>query len=71
MTMNAISFLIDIFHLSVITHPESLKRMQYHTILINIFLADVSNTLIVRVFHSCYDFFLQLHCRVASSENPH
>mgnify|MGYP001794085694 CR=1 FL=1 len=55
--MNVISFLINIFHLSVITRLESLKGMQYRTILINISLADMTNTLIVGVFHSCYDFF--------------
>ena len=56
-TMSAISFLINIFHLSVITRLENLKGMQYRTILINISLADITNTFIVGVFHSCYDFF--------------
>ena len=56
--MNVISFLINIFHLSVITCLESLKGTQYRTILINISLADMTNTLIVAVFNSCYDFFI-------------
>ena len=58
LTMNAISFLINIFHLSVATRLESLKGMQYRTILINISLADMTNTLSMAVFNSCYDFFL-------------
>ena len=57
-TINAISFLINIFHLSVITRLESLKGTQYRTILINISLADMTNTLIVAVFNSCYDLFI-------------
>ena len=57
-TINTISFLINLFHLSVITRLESLKGTRYRHILINISLADMANTLIVTVFHSCYDFFL-------------
>ena len=58
LTMNTISFLINIFHLSVITRLESLKGTQYRTILINISLADMTNTLIVAIFNSCDDFFI-------------
>ena len=55
--MNTISFVINIFHLSVITRLESLKGTRYCTILINISLADMIKTLIVGIFHSFYDFF--------------
>ena len=57
-TTNVISFLINIFHLSVIIRLESVKGMQYRTILINVSPADMTNTLIVAVFNSCYDFFI-------------
>ena len=57
-TMNTISFLINIFHLSVITRLETLKGTQYRTILINISLADLVNTLMVAVLYPCYDFSL-------------
>ena len=58
LTMNAISFLVNIFHLSVTTRLETLKGTQYRTIIINISLANMSNTLIVTVFNcSCDDFF--------------
>ena len=59
-TMNAISYLINIFHLIVITRLESLKGTQYRTILINISLADLVNTLTMAVFYSCYDFFISI-----------
>ena len=59
-TMNAISFLINIFHLIVITCLESLKGTQYRHILINISLADMINTLVMAVFYSCYDFFIYI-----------
>ena len=59
-TMNAISFIINIFHLIVITRLESLKGTQYRHILINISLADLVNTLMMAVFYSCYDFFIYI-----------
>ena len=64
--MNVISFLINIFHLSVITCLESLKGTQYRTILINISLADMTNTLIVAVFDACYDFFIYYFIYIAT-----
>ena len=53
--MNALSFLIDIFHLIVIMSLESLKGMKYRVMLINISLAVMANT--VSVFLSWYNFF--------------
>ena len=57
-TMNTTSFLINIFHLVVITRLGSLKGTQYRTMLINISLADLANTLMVAVLYPCYDFFI-------------
>ena len=57
-TINVLSFLINLFHLSVIASLESLKGTRYRYILINISLSDMANTLVVAAFYSCYDFFL-------------
>ena len=60
-TINVISSLINVLHLHVITHLETLKGTQYRTIsqyLISISLADMTNTLIVAVFNSSDDFFI-------------
>ena len=70
LTMNAISLLVNIFHLSVITRLETLKGTQYRIILINISLADMANTLIVAVFDSCYNFFLFNFNHVAAEPAP-
>ena len=55
-SVNIISLLVNIFHLSVISSLESLKRTRYHCVLINISLADITNVISVAIFYSCYSF---------------
>ena len=58
LSMNVISLLVNIFHLSIISSLDSLKRTRYRCVLINISLADITNVISVAIFYSCYSFFL-------------
>ena len=55
--VNAISFLMNSLHLCIILRLETLKRTKYRCVLINIILADITNTFIMILLFSCYDFF--------------
>ena len=57
-TMNVISLLINSFHLCIISRLETLKGTKYRCVLINIVLADITNTMAMALFYSCYDFVL-------------
>ena len=55
--VNGISFLINCFHLFIISRLETLKGTKYRCVLINIALADIVNTSMTAAMFTCYDFF--------------
>ena len=52
---NIISFLVNLFHLIVLSRLQSLRGTKYRNILYNISLADIVNTISVASLYSCYD----------------
>ena len=57
-TINLISFVINSFHLGIISRLEALKGMKYRCVLINVALADITNTIGAAILYSCNEFFL-------------
>ena len=55
--MNLASFMINAFHLSIISRLEYLKGTPYRHVLINIALADMCHTARASVFYICNPFF--------------
>ena len=58
MMINVISFVINSFHLCIISRLSALKGTKYRCVLINIALADITNTIGMTIFFSCNEFFL-------------
>ena len=56
--VNFIAFLLNTFHLCVISRLDTLKGTQYRCVLINIALADILHNVIVAVSYSCYKIVL-------------
>ena len=57
-SVNIISLLVNIFHLSIVSSLEPLKQTQYRCVLINVSMADIVNVISVATFYSCYRFFI-------------
>ena len=56
--INVISFVINSFHLCIISRLETLKGTKYRCVLINMVLADITN-----IFYSCNEFILLSYMR--------
>ena len=52
------SFIINSFHLCIISHLEASKGTKYRCVLINAVLADNTNTIGIAIFYSCHEFLL-------------
>ena len=52
--VNVIAFLINTFHLGIISRLETLKGTRYRCVLINIALADILHNIIMAMAYSCY-----------------
>ena len=57
-TINVISFVINSFHLCIISRLEALRGTKYRCVLINVVLADITNTIGMAIFYSCHEFLL-------------
>ena len=64
-TINLISFVINSFHLCTVSRLETLKGTKYRCILINVILADITNTIGMAIFYSCNEFILVNYMRGA------
>ena len=56
--INVIAFVINSFHLCIISRLEALKGTKYRCVLINVVLADITNTIGMAIFYSCHEFLL-------------
>ena len=56
--INVIAFLINTFHLGIISRLETLKGTRYRCVLINIALADILHNVFMVVSRSCYKIVL-------------
>ena len=63
--INVISLLINSFHLCIISRLEALKGAKYRCVLINVVLADITNTIGATIFHSCNELLLASYMRGA------
>ena len=56
--VNVIAFIINTFHLGIISRLESLKETRYRCVLINIALADIVYNVFMAVYYSYYKIVL-------------
>ena len=65
------SLLINIFHLAILLHLESLRGTKYRYVLVNISLADIVHVLSIAFMYSCYDTnIVTLIAGKSSLKNP-
>ena len=63
--VNLMSFVINSFHLCIISRLETLRGTKYRCVLINVALADITNNIRMVIFYSCSEFFLASYIRGA------
>ena len=56
--VNVMAFVINCFHLWIISRLRTLKGTRYRCVLINLALADIVNGLHMAAFYGCYKFFM-------------
>ena len=56
--VNAMAFVINCFHLWIISRLRALKGTQYRCVLINLALTDIVHNVYIAAFYSCFKFFI-------------
>ena len=56
-----VAFIVNLFHLLIISRIESLKDSKYRHVLINITLADLAASGTIALFYTCFDYFIYIH----------
>ena len=56
--INVMSFIINSFHLGIISRLEALRGTKYRCVLITVVLADITKTMGMAIFYRCNEFIL-------------